>query len=601
MLVQLLIVNNQAQEAEKLGRGLIEKQKTFDKIYDVLYTHFLRTNRPQDAEQILKLKIANNPQRPEFLSQLAYFYYLTKRRPEMLATLSQITADKNKFLHGHLIVGDFYYAIREFNEAVQQYREGEKDDPKERSAYQKKLVEALTVSGKHDEAAKALAELVKEHPKDPETIAMHASVLLQKGDPKEADGIIAELQPVLTTTPATQRDRRAILHYNLARAYALKGDPASFDQAKRHFQDTLTARENYIPAKLALAQLELAHNENPQAVRHASEILTVDKNNFVAKLVRTAGRMNMKDYDQTSQELAVMEREYPTSPDVRFQVGRLKFAQGRIKEAESDFELLMKSNDLRGLSGLIDCKLAQGQTDEAIRLVQAQLIKKPDDFGGRFMLGSLEFKAQKYQDAIKDFQLLADKNPKSPQLPGVYVRLGEVKRRAGDLNGAIASFQKARELSPKDPVPLLQLALLFDTNGRHDDALKSYEDVLKMQPDNPVALNNIAYSKADEGVDLDRALQLAERARTKSPTDPDVLDTIGLIFVKKNSTDEGLRLLKELVARAPSNPLYHLHFAMALYQKGNKPEAKKELQTASRSNPSERDQQKIRELLAKIG
>ncbi|MDQ2944951.1 MAG: tetratricopeptide repeat protein [Acidobacteriota bacterium] len=601
MLVQLLIANNQGPEAEKLGRELIEKQKNFDKMYDILYAQFLRTNRPQEAEQILKLKIANNPQRPDFVAQLAYFYYLTHRKPEMLATLSQVTADKNKFPHGHLVVGDFYYGVRAFNDAVLQYREGEKDDPKERFTYQKKLVEALTVSGKHDEAAKVVAELVREHPKDPETIAMHASVLLEGADPRQADGIIAELKPVLVATPANQRDRLAILHYNLARAYALKGDSASFEQAKRHFQDTLTARENYIPAKLALAQVELSNNESPQAVQHATEILNVDKNNLTAKLVRTIGRINMKDYDKASQELAVMEREYPNSGDVRFQVGRLKFAQGRIKEAESDFELLLKSNDLRGLNGLIECKLAQGQVEEAIKLVQTQVLKTPDNFQDRLILGSLEVNAKKYQDAIKDFQLLIDKNPKSPDLPGVYIRLGEAKRRAGDLDGAIASFRKARELSPKDPVPLLQVALLFDTNGRPDEARKTYEDVLKMQPDNPVALNNIAYAKADEGVDLDNALQLAERARTKKPDDPDVLDTVSLIFLKKNSTDEGLRLLKELVARVPANPTYHLHLALALYQKGNKPEAKKELETASRFNPSERDQQRIRELMAKIG
>jgi Flp pilus assembly protein TadD len=202
---------------------------------------------------------------------------------------------------------------------------------------------------------------------------------------------------------------------------------------------------------------------------------------------------------------------------------------------------------------------------------------------------------------MKDFQLLIDKNPKSDALPGVYIRLGETKRKAGDLDGAIASFRKARELTPRDPIPLLQLALLFDTNGRPDEARKTYQEVLNMQPDNPVALNNVAYAKADEGVDLDNALTLAEKARSKKPDDPDVLDTVGLIFLKKNSTDEGLRLLKELVARVPNNPTYHLHFALALYQKGNKPEAKKELQTAMRSNPSERDQQRIRELMAKIG
>ena len=603
MLVQLLIGGNQAQaaEGEQLAKELIEKQKGYQQIYDVLYTQYLRNNRPQEAEQLLKKKIAYNPQRPEYISQLAFFYFLTHRQPEMLSTLSQVTADKNKFPHGHMLAGDFYYAIRAWNDAVLQYRQGLKDDPKERFTYQKKLVEALTISGKHDEAAKVVAELVKEHPKDPEAIAMHASVLLEGADAKQADAIIAELKPVLTATPTNQKDRLALLHYNLARAYALKSDPASFEQAKRHFEDTLLARDNYIPAKLALAQLELNRSENLQAVQHATEILLIDKNNLTAKLVRSIGHLNMKEYDLAARELAVLEREYPASNDVRYQIARLNFAQGRFKEAEADFELLLKVNDPRAIGGLVECKTAQGHTEEAIRLVQAQMAKTPDNLMYRLALASLEFNAQKYQDAIKDFQLAIDKNPQSPNIPAMYIRLGESKRKAGDLNGSIACFRKARELSPKDAGPLLQLALLFDTNGRSDEARKIYEDVLKMQPDNPVALNNVAYAKADEGVDLDNALSLAERARSKIPNDPDVLDTVSLIFLKKNSTDEGLRLLRELVTRKPDNPTYRVHLALALYQKGNRPEAKKELQTAMRSNPSERDQQRIRELMAKIG
>jgi len=96
-------------------------------------------------------------------------------------------------------------------------------------------------------------------------------------------------------------------------------------------------------------------------------------------------------------------------------------------------------------------------------------------------------------------------------------------------------------------------------------------------------------------------LTLAERARSKRPDDPNVIDTVGLIFVKKNLTDDGLRLLRELVARVPANPTYHLHLAMALYQKGDKSEAKKELQTAQRYGPTDKEQQRIRELMAKIG
>jgi Tfp pilus assembly protein PilF len=40
---------------------------------------------------------------------------------------------------------------------------------------------------------------------------------------------------------------------------------------------------------------------------------------------------------------------------------------------------------------------------------------------------------------------------------------------------------------------------------------------------------------------------------------------------------------------------------MALFQKGDKPRAKKELDTALRSAPSKEDEAKIKDLMARIG
>jgi hypothetical protein len=55
------------------------------------------------------------------------------------------------------------------------------------------------------------------------------------------------------------------------------------------------------------------------------------------------------------------------------------------------------------------------------------------------------------------------------------------------------------------------------------------------------------------------------------------------------------------VDQKPDSATFHLHLALALYQKGDRPMAKKELQTALRYKPSEKEQSKIKELLAKVG
>ena len=178
--------------------------------------------------------------------------------------------------------------------------------------------------------------------------------------------------------------------------------------------------------------------------------------------------------------------------------------------------------------------------------------------------------------------------------------LGEAKKSAGDTRGAIEAFSKAKDLEPRNVPSHLGLAMTYEQTGRDAEARRSYADVLEIQPDNVEALNNLAYLQADGGVDLDQALAYAKQAQQKRPNDPNVMDTVALIYIRKNLTDNSLRLLRDLIRKTPENPAFHLHLAMALYQKGDRPLAKKELETALQNKPTEKEQIKIKQMLAKV-
>ncbi|HYP04813.1 MAG TPA: tetratricopeptide repeat protein, partial [Bryobacteraceae bacterium] len=183
----------------------------------------------------------------------------------------------------------------------------------------------------------------------------------------------------------------------------------------------------------------------------------------------------------------------------------------------------------------------------------------------------------------------------------VWLRLGETYRRSGDLQNAAASYKKAQEIAPNNVVPYLQLALLYDTTGKTVEARPLYEQILKLQPDNPVALNNLAFMLADTGSDLDQALTMAQKAKQQRPNDSNVSDTLGWIYIKKNLADSAIVIFRDLVKNEPDRAMYRYHYAMALYQKGDKASAKKELEAALRAKPAKDEEGKIRDLMAKLG
>jgi tetratricopeptide (TPR) repeat protein len=592
-LVQGLFADGQNDLAEKYAKQLIDKRKDYGTIYDALYYYYVRNNHPDLGEELLKKKIANNPTQGPYQLQLALHYYMTNRKPEMTATLARLTSDFKTYPDGHLQAGDFYLRIRDLDSALQQYELGEKGDGKNKRTYQKRMVEVLGTEGKRDQASKIVDALLKQDPKDSDVIAMHATLLLQSGDPKKIKTVISELQPLVSKTP-----KNATLHYNLGRAYMATSDSQNLDQARIHFQEAIKLEPRYIPAKLALAELQMAHGENASAVQTAEEIIKADPTNLPAHLMRSNGLMRMGETQKAREEVTTTLKMYPKSNDVVFQLGQLEYIEKHYQQAEAAFQALIQAGDARGLPGVMESKVALGQWDEAIQAAQTQLKQAPDRGDYRLSLAKIYFRAGKYADSSAQYQMLIDKNPKVADL---YVRLGESRENGNDVNGAIEAFKKAKQIDPTNYLPVLELALVYNRAGRDEEARKTYEEVIKLQPDNVEALNNLAYLKADDGVDLDQALAYAQRAQQKRPNDPNVIDTLALIYIRKNLTDDSVRMLRDLVSKKPENATFHLHLALALYQKGERPEAKKELQTALRNKPTDRDQSKIKELLAKVG
>jgi Flp pilus assembly protein TadD len=192
---------------------------------------------------------------------------------------------------------------------------------------------------------------------------------------------------------------------------------------------------------------------------------------------------------------------------------------------------------------------------------------------------------------------------KDPKAADILFKLAETYRRKGDLNEAIDTFKKASQAAPNDATPLLQLGLLMDGTGRREQSKPIYESILRIEQDpkrRAIALNNLAYIKAEEGTDLDAALSMAQQAVQAMPDSEDIADTLGWVYIKKNLSVEAIRIFKGLVDKRPENPMYRMHYGMALIQTGDKPAARRELEAALRNRPSKDEANRINDLLRKL-
>jgi tetratricopeptide (TPR) repeat protein len=592
VLVQTLLASNRSADAEALAKNFLARQKNYAPMYDQLLRLYISRSQYAEAEQLLKDKVANNPKQEAFYLQLAGFYLGTQKRPDMESTLQRLLSDSKDFPMAHLTVGRFFFRARDFDRARHEYDEGLKSTPKEKALYQKAIVELLAAQNKNQEAKTIVDEVLKDNPKDAQAIEMRSALLLQGGTPEQIQTAINDLQTLVTKSPENPNYR-----FELGRAQMAKKLP---DQARQNLEEAIRLRPDFVPPKILMAQILSSKGDHAHALQMADEIIRLDPNNLAAHLLRSSALIGIGEKDKAKVELDQILKVAPNSTDAKFQLGLINYNEKNYKQADAIFRQMQTMNpaDTRGIMGVIETQVAQRDFDDAIKSLDAELVKDPKRQDYRLALANVQVRAQRYDSAIQDYQALIANNNKSAD---IYTRLGETYRLKGDINAAIENFRKASALAPNDAVPLTRMAMLLDGIGRRNEAKPLYEQILRISPDEPVALNNLAYIKAEEGTDLDQALAFAQRAKQKLPQDPNISDTLGWVYLKKNLSDNAISVFRDLVTKEPKNPTYRYHLGMALMQKGDRPTAKKELEVALQNNPSREEQGKIRELISKIG
>ena len=188
------------------------------------------------------------------------------------------------------------------------------------------------------------------------------------------------------------------------------------------------------------------------------------------------------------------------------------------------------------------------------------------------------------------------------QSPGIPERAVALRLRAeyytirGDTNAARAAIDDAIELAPRFTLALLQRASLEEAADRRDAAMKTYEQVLEIDPNQVVALNNLAHARAVYGKMPKEALPLAERAVAQAPGSPVVLETLAWIQHLLGDSARAAKTM-EAVARANlPNPEVRLHAAIVFAAAGSRGLAQKELALALKLDPKLADDPKVKEL-----
>jgi tetratricopeptide (TPR) repeat protein len=180
------------------------------------------------------------------------------------------------------------------------------------------------------------------------------------------------------------------------------------------------------------------------------------------------------------------------------------------------------------------------------------------------------------------------------------LKLGQVQVAEGSIEQALATYLQSIKDHPREIEFYILSGEMYESQGSKDQAKAMYQKALEIQPNNPLASNNLAYlilQQLDKGGNVDVALALAQTARRGWPDSPHATDTLGFAYLQKGVYQSAIDMFQESLRLSEKqgttdNPTVHYHLALA-YQKINQPaQARQQLERALKINPNYADARK---------
>ena len=170
-----------------------------------------------------------------------------------------------------------------------------------------------------------------------------------------------------------------------------------------------------------------------------------------------------------------------------------------------------------------------------------------------------------------------------------YIELGDVLRRHERFKEAIKAYTSAlktvNQIEARHWTVYYARGISYEQTQQWPKAEKDFLQALDLQPDQPLVLNYLGYSWIDQGLHLERALKMIEKAVELRPRDGYIVDSLGWGLYRLGDYPGAVKKLERAVMLRPADPVINDHLGDALWQVGRKREARFQWERAKAMGP----------------
>lgn len=379
---------------------------------------------------------------------------------------------------------------------------------------------------------------------------------------------------------------------------------------KQQMAQVMTGRREYHKARLWLKAGEPAKALEALRKAHASEPSSVGTALLLGQLLARQG--------QPDAAAALFEDFRAQNPAVALLVP----SGAEILSAQVPAFASTLDDDLASVLGDFGLLIwAQGAMGPARQVLNLSLWLNPEDIYNRYYLAMLLEMGGDLGAAKQHYALLADKEDIVPGVKlSAQIRLAEVRYREGDVeaawkslrqlakdhpeirslqlsaaqfafdqghfNEAITSYTRLMHALGTDATPEARTELLFargasyERNGDVEKATKDLQEALTLMPTNPQVLNYLGYMWVDNNKNIPQAFEMLQKAHLLAPQDGAITDSLGWAYYKQGDYATAMVYLLRATEQEPESAEIYDHLGDAYAKLGRKDDARREWKRA---------------------
>ncbi len=551
---------------------LVELKPENTQIKLILAKIYVRANKKQEAENLLRSMISDNTKSDDLKIQLLGFLY-SEDRGRALSQLEHFIKENKDNVALHIMFSKWLIANKEASKARELLTKTLKIDAiNQQSQDDVKLILAKLDFTKKDykSALSQVKNILAENPENLQARLFKAKTLTIGESYNEAIEIIEKI--------LWQDPRMDEAHSLLGTIHLTLGD---IDKANASFKEALKFNPKNLIALDFIVNKEVTNNHVDYAIELLERALRFLPSHLaiLTKLVEL--NIIENHWDKADHYINIIKTKRGGGLLSEILMGKTLQGKNKYDEAILIYKKILDDSPWvkEALTGMAECYTELNQINKMKQYLDILIDKNPEVYYPFILKSRLLSRDGKNLKAIQLIkQALANRTVKEA---GLYIELARLYKLIANKEERFNTYTQGLSDHPDNIGLLLNFATYFESYSEFDQAIKQYRRVLQINSQQNIAKNNLAVILLDQYQDaehLNEAIKLVDVFKQSSQAY--FLDTYGWAYLKKGEIDIALSIFKQVILLEPDVPVFRYHLAEAYFRLNDFMAASSELKQA---------------------